>query len=126
MKTIQEELGGKLVYLGAPYTHDDPEVIELRIELFCRVDAELAHMGIATCSPLAKHFILKFKNLPGTWEYWSSLGELYMQASKAFLIIEMEGWDKSKGVIDEVKLATKFGVPVYGIKPDLTGFRRIS
>src|SRR5882672_11941181 len=53
----------KLVYLAAPYTDKDPEIVEFRIQTLCQCDVQLMRNGVFTCSPLLKFFILNHSDL---------------------------------------------------------------
>jgi hypothetical protein len=59
-----------IVYLAAPYSHPDKQVVEERIAAFCKIDGELCAKGIFTVSPLLKHLTLQYTSLPSDWAYW--------------------------------------------------------
>jgi nucleoside 2-deoxyribosyltransferase len=108
----------KVVYLAAPYSDPDPRVIEERMEQFCRTDSVLIKKGFSTVSPLYKHFMLKYCDLPGDWEYWRNYSLELLERSDALFILELDGWDKSTGVTHEIESAGALKIPVYGINAD--------
>lgn len=102
----------KLVYVASPYSHEDPAVVEHRMEIYSRIDAKLIAQGLITISPLMKHHILKYEKLPGDWAYWQRYSETLLQKCDALFIICLDGWKTSTGVQAELALAIKLGLPV--------------
>jgi len=96
-----------MIYLAAPYTHPDPEIVNWRMENFCRVDAQLCLQGLITVSPLSKHFLKDHTDIPLTWEFWKTYSEKLMEKCDALYVIIMPGWDVSEGVLAEIELAKK-------------------
>ena len=101
-----------LFYLAMPYSHKDPQVIEQRMEIFCRVDAFLMKMGIHTISPLSKHFMLAYEALPGDYVYWGEYSHKLMQRVDGVYVICVPGWEESVGVQDEIRLAKQLNLPI--------------
>jgi hypothetical protein len=102
-------------YLAAPYSHPDPEIVEQRMEIYCRVDAKLIKQGINTISPLAKHFVIKYEDIPGDWKYWQNYGTGMVRLCAQIYVICMDGWKESTGVRAEIELAKSLGMPVIYI-----------
>jgi hypothetical protein len=103
----------ELTYLAAPYSHDNAQVIEERIDQLCKVDAILMQRGIFTFSPLLKHFVRKYGNLPGDWEYWKNYCKASLPRCSQMYIVAIPGWQISTGVTEEMKLAELLGIPVF-------------
>lgn len=102
----------KLVYLAAPYSCDQPLIVEERIKVLCQCDAQLMRSGIFTVSPLLKHFILNYGELPSDWAYWKTYSETLLQQCDSMIVLTMFGWETSTGVQAEIKLCREQGKPV--------------
>jgi hypothetical protein len=106
------DLRSKLVYLAAPYSDPDPAVIEQRMRTICEIDAHLVAAGIYTVTPLSKHFILGFRDLPGNWAYWGDYCRALLPRCDAMILIPLPGWESSSGVRGELDIALG-RMPVY-------------
>lgn len=102
----------KLIYLASPYSHPDPAVREDRMRLFCLTDAALMKAGIMTCSPLSKHFITQYTEIPTTWEYWKDYCHTMLPRCDAVYVIDVAGWEQSVGTQSEIDLAKSLGIRV--------------
>lgn len=100
-------LNHMMVYLAAPYTHADSEIVAWRMEQFCIVDAALCHKGLITVSPLSKHFLKDHADIPLTWDFWKTYSIQLMKKCDALYVIMMPGWEESEGVQAEIELAKK-------------------
>lgn len=100
-------------YLATAYTHPDKFVVARRIETFCRVDAKLMKEGLFTVSPLSKHFILEYENLPGDWTYWEHYSIELLSVCKQMIVICMDGWKESIGLKAEIELANELNIEIY-------------
>jgi len=101
-----------MIYLAAPYTSNDPEIVDMRMAQFCHVDAKLCHQGLITVSPLSKHFIKDHAAIPLTWEFWKTYSEKLMEKCDAVYVIMLYGWDVSEGVLAEIELAKKMSLEI--------------
>jgi hypothetical protein len=101
-----------LVYLATPYSDSDPAVVEQRVANFCKMSAHLIQTGIFTISPILNHLILGYAPLPNTWEYWKNFSETLLQKCDKMIVLQMDGWDTSTGVIAELELCDKYNIPV--------------
>ena len=108
----------ELIYLAAPYSHDDEKVVEARVESVCKVDAILMDRGTFTFSPLLKHFVKKHGNLPGDWNYWQDYCRVTLPKCSQVYVLALDGWEDSVGVREEIKLATLLKIPVFLCGPD--------
>lgn len=109
-----------LVYLAAPYSAPTKEQIEARMGLFCQMDADLIAQGINTVSPVSKHFILEYRDLPGNWAYWGKYSELLLNRCDAMVVLCLDGWYESTGVRAEIEIAKAKGIPIIYLNEDGT------
>lgn len=107
----------ELVYLAAPYTHADPNVVAARMKTLCIVDAALMKQGVMTASPLLKHFLLEHSDLPGDWNYWKDYAEILLSRCDKMVVVTMSGWEESTGVQAEIMLCERFNIPVEYLDP---------
>jgi hypothetical protein len=107
-----------LIYLAAPYTDDDENVVEERVAAVCRVDAVLMERGTFTFSPLLKHFVRKHGKLPGDWNYWQDYCRVMLPKCSQVYVLALDGWEGSVGVREEIKLAELLKIPVFLCGPD--------
>ena len=103
----------ELIYLAAPYSHPDEKVVEQRIAQLCRVDAILMERGQLTFSPLLKHFVRQYGNLPGNWEYWQNFCKATLPKCNQMYIVAIDGWQESTGVKEEKKIAEMLNIPIF-------------
>lgn len=108
-----------LVYLAAPYSDPDPDVVKDRITEFCRCDAALNKQGIFTVSPLLKHLVLQHSDLPSDWNYWKDYSLELLKQCEKMIVIMMDGWTSSIGVLAEINLCHDMGIPIEYIDPDV-------
>ena len=101
-----------MIYLAAPYS-GPKAVVEQRMQQFCQADAMLMKLGHFTVSPLLKHFTLNYADLPGTWEYWKDYSYVLMKQCTKMVIIPLDGWRDSVGVIGEIEMAESLSIPVF-------------
>lgn len=99
-----------LTYLAAPYSGTQ-EQIEARMAKFYEVDAILMQRGHFTVSPLFKHVILPYGNIPGDWSYWKDYSRVMLSKCSEMIIIAMDGWSTSEGVLGEMSICREFGIP---------------
>lgn len=100
------------IYLAAPYSDPDPAVIQQRMEIYSRVDAHLIRQGWYTMSPLSKHWILQYEQLPGDWAFWQGYGTAMLAKCEAIAVICMPGWAQSVGVQAELDLARQLNLEI--------------
>ena len=102
-----------MVYLAAPYSDPNPEVVEHRLTMFNYVDSKLMRQGYFTMSPLLKHYTIKTGELPSDWEYWQHYSYAMLDQSESIVVIKLAGWDTSVGVLAEIAYAKSIHCPIY-------------
>ena len=102
----------KIIYLASPYSHDDPRVREERYRQACHTTAALMRRGLLVYSPIVHSHPLTRYGLPTTWDYWRTLDEAMLSRCHELMVLTLDGWEDSEGVMAEVRLAKNLGVPV--------------
>lgn len=107
-----------MIYLGCPYSHDNPEVMEQRFIAVNKVAARLMGDGLHVYSPISHtHPIVLQGDLPRDWKYWGAYDRTMLGLCTEFCIILNDGWDKSVGLREEMKIALDIGMAISTIKP---------
>ena len=110
------------IYLATPYSHPDPEVREARFQLVNAVAARLMREGHHVYSPISHtHPIALAGDLPKGWDFWEAYDRTFIDWAEEVHILLAEGWQESKGVQAEMKIATDTAKPVRFIAPSSTG-----
>jgi hypothetical protein len=109
----------KVYYFASPYSSPDPEVIESRYAEQGRLVAHLIkEHGLLIVNPIEMcHNLSKRYGLPGGYEYWKSRDRKLISLSDGIIVAQMDGWEESIGVTDEIRYANLLGKPVFTIDP---------
>lgn len=116
-----------LLYTGAPYTAidengaEDKELVNARMDEFMRCNAALTSLGFKTVTPLYAHYLRSYAKIPGNWAYWGEYSELLLKRCDALVIVMIDGWDTSIGVLGEIEIAKRSGINIYCIDPSDLG-----
>lgn len=109
----------KLIYIGSPYSHPDPEVVEENYKKVSRLAAKLCSKGHVAFSPITYgHTLLGFHEMPGDWEFWKSFCLSFLEKSDELLVYKMEGWENSKGLAAEIEYAMEKNIVIKWLEFD--------
>lgn len=101
------------IYLACPYTDEDETVEEKRFEEVTYAAGVLMNKGHIVFSPLTHcHPIRKKFGLPGTWAFWESFDQAFIEWCDLVIVYTIEGWDKSTGVKNEMDICREQGKPL--------------
>lgn len=101
------------IFVSLPYTHKEPEIIQLRYERACAYSAVLLKQGHIPLSPIVTgHAILTVADLPGDFEFWKNYCYETLKLCQEVHVLQMPGWDQSSGVAAELEFAESKGMPV--------------
>lgn len=108
-----------MIYVAAPYTHPDTDVVKQRMMTFAKVMSDLISQGEHPVSPLMNHFLVDYveTNFPLTWDYWRAYSLALLKNCTEMHVITMDGWDQSTGVKHEIELAEKMLIPITYVNP---------
>lgn len=108
-----------MIYLASPYTHPDPKVQATRAHLATIFAAGLTMWGSPAFSPVAYGALLSlYYDLPGDFEYWRAFNDQMIEACDEVIVLELTGWELSRGVAHEIAVAARLGKPVSYMKFD--------
>lgn len=117
-----------MIYLAAPYTHEDPEImkrraldaLEIGAQVLVKFPDELIFIATAYGQMLHDAAGLYQVTLPHTEKEWRMINNPLIANCDRFMIAMIEGWDQSVGVEKETQLARRFGKPISYIRTDQT------
>jgi hypothetical protein len=108
-----------LTYLACPYSHPERAVRVSRFEAANRASAVLMARGEHVYSPISHtHPIAEAGALPLGWEFWEQYDRIYLGISRKIVVLMLDGWRESKGVIAELAIAKEMSIPVEFIEPE--------
>ena len=106
----------KIIYLACPYTHPDHTVREQRFRLATQAAAELIRQGHIVYSPITMTHPIDVVMAEGTEtlgsDYWVQFDEAFMAVCAEMVILQIEGWDESRGIQREIDYFHSKGKPV--------------
>ena len=107
-----------IIYLASPYSHADAEVRRARFEQICQVAARLMAQGVHVFSPIAHtHPVALAGDLPKHWEFWEEYDRKFIAICAELWICMMDGWEESRGIAAELRIAAELGLPVRYVAP---------
>lgn len=106
-----------MIYLASPYTHEDKKIEQERFELTINCVANLLRKNILVYSPIvyAHQMVVNF-DLDGGWKQWQEMSFDMIERCNEVWVLTLDGWDKSIGVIEEIKFASQAGKHVKYVK----------
>lgn len=97
-----------LIFISSPYSHSDPNVIEENFIKVTELVVYLTNKGITAISPITYgHTLLKYMNSDNDWETWKDFCLTFLNKSDELWVYKMEGWNRSRGVAEEIEFAVK-------------------
>ncbi len=102
-----------MIYLAGPYTHPDAAVRAQRFQAVCRVAARLLLRGEPVFSPVVHGHPLVACGLPTDWSFWSPFCRKYLEACQQVVVLMLDGWEESVGVLAEIEIADSLGKPIW-------------
>jgi hypothetical protein len=109
-----------MIYLASPYWHEDPMIRDIRARENADVAMRLALRGVMAYAPLVHgHNIAALDPFHDISElYWLEHGLMMLRQCNYLWVIDLAGWDKSRGVATEVLEAEmRLQIPVELLDP---------
>lgn len=109
-----------VVYLGCPYSSDDPALEAARASLATAVAAELTAAGWVVVSPITQgHAMVRIRALPSDYTFWRHHCRTILSVCAMIAYLDLPGADVSTGLRDELQYMRERGRPVARISlPD--------
>lgn len=107
-----------MIYLASPYSHRSRKIREQRFNAVCKEAAGIMRTGLLVFSPIAHgHAIAEVAALPTDWGYWKRFSIEMIRQCSEFWVLELDGWDKSEGVMEELRYAQRIRKEVRIVEP---------
>lgn len=116
-------LKGKNIYLGLPYSHNDPQVREARYRTATNFAAFLMKQGATVFSPITYgHQICQY-GIDTGFKRWAELDYPMISWADEFWLLKLDGYKTSLGVQEELKEALRVGTKIVLISQhDIVNF----
>lgn len=113
----------KIIYVASPYSSSDDAVRKLNYIKVSFYTANLIAKGLVALSPIAYgHPLLDFAEMPSDWKFWQHFCITFLEKCDIMHVLMLPGWDKSRGVLEEIEYCEKHGIPVqYITEADYNG-----
>lgn len=113
----------ELVYLACPYSDLDPEVREDRFRRSCYAAAGMMKAGWCVFSPIAhSHPIEKIgMDEKPEHDFWMRQDIAILRHCQRLVVLKLAGWERSKGVQQEIELAQMLGIQIDYLDPEAIG-----
>lgn len=112
-----------LIYLAGPYSHDDPAVRRELFEALNRKAALLICEGKVVFSPISMTHPVEVARMgmdgsnPRDTDYWCDFDEAFMAFCTEIHVLQLDGWERSKGVAREIAYFQDRGRPIIYAEP---------
>jgi len=122
-----------MIIVGGSYSHKDDSVKKARIQIIANACIKLMADGKTNLavSPLLYGLTLidytekDGVKLSDSYKFWQEFCLGFVRAGDEFNVLDMEGWEQSKGLADEIKEAKKLNIPVYLINHITLEFKKV-
>ena len=106
-----ETLDPTLIYLASPYAHPSADVREARLEAARHVCGRMVEEGRMVMSPLVYLGELAYKGIHPP-QGWYAFDLQLLARCDELLVLQLPGWEDSRGVLVEIAGAQARGMPV--------------
>lgn len=112
-------------YLATPYTKYPEGTGQAFIDA-CKIAAKLMDLEIPIFCPIAHtHPIASFTHHdPLDSTFWQKIDHDLMLAAKGLIVVQMESWEISSGVLNEIRYFEKAEKPIYYLFPSDFGIEK--
>lgn len=108
-----------MIYLASPYSHRDPIIKKTRFLLAEQATAALINQGYFVWSPIVHCYEMALKfSMPDDADFWKRYNFDFIRRADSMYVLDIEGWQDSKGVMTELKLAKEILLPVAWVSPE--------
>jgi len=105
-------------YLASPYSDPDARIRQQRYEAVCRAAAGLMLQGRVIYCPIAhSHPIEAHMFARQSHDFWLAQCRPLLQKASGLLVLCLPGWQDSRGVQEEERIATIRRIPIEYLQP---------
>lgn len=106
-------MSSNLIFISTPYSHQDKSIQEERFELCCEMVALLLNQGKFPISPIVHGHPTTKYGVSGDWKFWKDYCYEFIKSCKEVYVGDIDGWDESQGVKEEIEMAKSLGKDIY-------------
>jgi len=113
MKLTPMQLEDYLIYLASPYSDPNADIRNTRYQQACKTASILFKKGLFIFSPIAhSHNIAYLGGIHSGFSAWRDFDFKMLEVCSVFCILTLSGWEKSKGIKEELSFANMKGYPI--------------
>ena len=107
-----------IIYLASPYSDPEKSIREIRYRAAEQAMVQMIQAGEHVYSPIVMtHPGATRYSLSQDSSYWRPHNFAFLSVAKELRVLKMKGWEKSKGVKEEIEFAIINDIPIsYWIK----------
>jgi hypothetical protein len=111
-----------VIYLASPYSHPDPAVRQWRFEAACQATAAMLKAGLIVLSPVVHSHPLAGHGLDAMdHAFWMHVDRPMLDACTSVAVLTLSGWESSKGIAAEIRIARDCRKPISYVAPAKLG-----
>ena len=109
-----------MLYLASPWSHPDPFVRHQRYTDALRATIALFRSGRTVYSPIIYSHQLHGAGVgtTGAFAEWEELDRAVIRSCSMVWVLQLEGWEASRGIKAELEIAAEFNLPVQFVTLD--------
>lgn len=107
------------IYMAQPYSSAYPAIRRARYREGIRAAAWLTNLGKSVYAPIVhSHPIAEAMDCqPLGWDFWQNIDRRIIEACETVVVLQLEGWRESIGVMAELQYATELGKRINYLIP---------
>lgn len=113
-----------MIYVASPYSASEAGLALARFQAVTKFVLHLIKHGKdPVFSPITYfHPLTEFGALPTDAGFWQDINMQFLRRADELYVLRLPGWDVSKGVTLERRVASILGIPVTHFNPDFSKF----
>lgn len=101
-----------MIYIGSPYSDPSFLVMDDRAYQAGCFAAYMAKQGHVVYCPIASwHHLAKEHAMPRDFPFWSKMNLDILSRSEELWVLQLGGWENSRGLAEELKFAEVMHIP---------------
>jgi len=101
-----------MIYLASPYSHPDEAIRRQRFVSACLAAGNLMDNGHVVFCPIAHSHPIAVEIGERDHAFWMAQDLPFLALSSRLFVLQLDGWEKSKGVAEEMAFAKERGIPI--------------
>ena len=101
-----------IIYVASPYWSPDENVKRARAQAAQTATAEMIREGLPAFSPIVYSATMQAETGTNPAQGWYSFDLNFLALARSMRVLEIPGWERSRGVLIELSFARARGMPV--------------